>query len=166
MSTAPACSTRSRQLGWVAEVGGGEAGLTAFAGDGADHCRAPGGVASVHDYLGAVPGEFCGRRLADARGRAGDQSAQAVKISLFVHVASFQPNTSTMDIALGPPRYPPRDPHIADKSAVMRPIPLVAVLRGRWGHDSIRPVRELAQEKSATADGGQIAKEGLPLCPA
>jgi hypothetical protein len=53
----------------------------------------------VHDDLGAAPGQLFGRCLADARGRAGDQSAQTFKVSPFVHVVSFRLNTSTMDTA-------------------------------------------------------------------
>jgi len=53
----------------------------------------------VHDHLGAAPGQLFGRCLADARGRAGDQRAQALEVSLFVHVMSFRLVTPTMDTA-------------------------------------------------------------------
>ena len=75
------------KLGRDAEVGGEETGLAALGGDGVDHRLAAAGVASVHDDLGAVPCQLLGRRLADAGCRAGDQRAQAFKISLRVHVA-------------------------------------------------------------------------------
>ena len=75
------------QLGRVAEVGGDEPGLAALGGDGVDHRLAAAGVAPVHDDLGAVPRQLLGRRLADAGGRAGDQRAQAFKVSLLVSCA-------------------------------------------------------------------------------
>jgi hypothetical protein len=44
----------------------------------------------VHDDLGAMPAEFFGRRPADARSGPGDQGADAVEVSLFVHLLSFR----------------------------------------------------------------------------
>jgi hypothetical protein len=70
------------ELDGVAEVGGGEAGLAALGGDGVDHGLAAARVASVHDDLGAMPGQLLGHRLAYAGGRAGDQCAHAFKIPL------------------------------------------------------------------------------------
>ena len=52
------------QLGGVAEVGGHEAGLPARRGDHVDYRGTARGVPSVHDHLGAVPGQALGHRPA------------------------------------------------------------------------------------------------------
>jgi hypothetical protein len=77
-------------LGRVGEVGRHEAGLTARRGDRAGHRGAAGGVAPVHDDLGAMPAELFGRCLADARGGPGNQGTETLEVSLIVHLSSFR----------------------------------------------------------------------------
>src|SRR5450755_1708746 len=49
----------------------------------------PPGFAAVHDDLGAVPGQLLGGRPSDSRRRPGDQRAQALEVTVVVHVLSF-----------------------------------------------------------------------------
>jgi hypothetical protein len=74
----------------MAEIGGHEAGLAAFGGDGIDHRGAAAGVPSVHDDFGAMPAELFGGCPADARGCPGNQGTAALEVSLFPHLLSFQ----------------------------------------------------------------------------
>ena len=57
------------------------------------------GVPPVHDNLGAVPTQFFGRCLADARSGPGNEGADALEVSLFVHLLSLRLPTSTMGSA-------------------------------------------------------------------
>ena len=77
-------------LGRAGEVGRHEAGLTAHRGDRAGHREAAIGVPPVHDDLGALPAELFGRCPADARGGPGYQGADALEVSLVVHLSSFR----------------------------------------------------------------------------
>ena len=70
------------EFGGVGEVGGDEPGLAALGGDGVDHRLAPGGIASVHDDLGAVQPERFGNRFADAGSGPGDQGTHPLEVSL------------------------------------------------------------------------------------
>ena len=70
----------------MAEICGDESGLAALGCDPVNDCRTAVGVASLHDDFGAVAAKLLGRRLADARGGTGDQGAEALEVSLSVHV--------------------------------------------------------------------------------
>jgi hypothetical protein len=78
------------ELRRLTQVGGHEAGPAAARGDGIDHRRASGGMATVHDDLRALAGELLRGRLANAGRGARDQGGQALEVLLSVHDVSFQ----------------------------------------------------------------------------
>ena len=73
MSTSPTSSRQAQHVRGVGEVGGDEARLAAGGGDLLDRLGAAGGVASMDEDLGAIPGQLERYRAANARGRAGHQ---------------------------------------------------------------------------------------------
>ena len=77
------------QLHGVAEVGGGEAGYPALGADAVHHLRAARAVPPVHDDFRSAPAQLVRGCPPDARGRAGDQCAEAFEVSLLVHALPF-----------------------------------------------------------------------------
>src|SRR5450755_1837255 len=96
VQTTPALLTRMStgrpagpdRLPWrPAEISRDEAGLAAVGVDGAGY-RCAAGFAAVHDDLGAVTGQSLGGRPSESSRRPGDQRAQALQVTVVVHVLS------------------------------------------------------------------------------
>jgi len=78
-----------------------------------------GGVAAVHDDVGAVPAELRGGCLADSRRGAGDQGREALEVSLFAHCS--YPSRSGAGVRSAAPHSLRRPPHRAGAGIGARP---------------------------------------------